>query len=87
MKEVKEIDIGNIIAINANDTIYDSCSKFSYPLKEHYLILINNCEISIHSFKILRFESRYIVITPNLNMLPKNVTLELPTINLITWKK
>lgn len=79
--EINEIDIGNLIVININNNLYDSCSNFTYPLQGHYLIKFDNCEISINEYKILRYESRLNTIIPNFNKLPSNITEILPDIN------
>lgn len=80
--EINEIEIGNLLLINIDDNMFDSCSNFSYPLQGHYLIKFDKCEISIDNYKILRFESRLNTIIPSINKLPGNITEILPDINM-----
>lgn len=80
-KSVVEIEVGNLLLINIDSTLYDSCTNFSYPLKGNYIVKIEQCQISIDDYKIKRFESRLNIIVPNFNILPINITETLPEIN------
>lgn len=81
-KSFIEIETGNLLLINVESILYDSCTNFSYPLKGNYIVKIEHCEISIDDYKIKRFESQTHVIIPNFNILPINITETLPEINL-----